>query len=132
MKRFIATIREIDLDYRSYVGSEDIAVDSWKEAESICKSKSWTGSSFSVKSLLDMEDNKVYGTYGSWKNKFDKEPPNVPQEILEVLKKAAEAEKDKHTYTNPHFLQEINQLLYDYYKLEDDEVGDYIQGMFGA
>jgi hypothetical protein len=55
--------------------------------------------------------------------------PNLPQEILAVLKKHAEL---PHEYWNPHFLSEINGLLDSYYNLEDPVVDKWIQEMHGA
>lgn len=55
--------------------------------------------------------------------------PNLPQEILDVLKKHAELD---HEYWNPHFLSEINGLLDSYYNIEDPKVDKWIQGMWSA
>jgi hypothetical protein len=56
----------------------------------------------------------------------------IAEKIMQILKEAAEAEKIKHTYVNPHFLDELQSSLYAYENLEDDEVSKYIEEMFGA
>jgi hypothetical protein len=53
----------------------------------------------------------------------------LAEEILDLLKERALAE---HEYINPHFLQQIQVAIYDYYELEDDIVDDWVIGMFGA
>ena len=55
--------------------------------------------------------------------------PNLPQEILAVLKKHAELPRE---YWNPNFLSEINWLLDSYYNIEDPVVDKWIQEMYGA
>lgn len=51
----------------------------------------------------------------------------LAEEILSVLKKHLEKED---TYINPNFLMEVNNALYNYYKLEDDRVEELIQSMW--
>lgn len=54
---------------------------------------------------------------------------NFHEQILQIMK---DKSKQEHEYINPHFLQEISGLLWDYYELEDDEVDTWISGMFGT
>lgn len=56
--------------------------------------------------------------------------PNLPQEILALLRKYAE--EDNGEYYNPYFIQKISALLDFYYNLEDDVVDKWIDSMFGA
>lgn len=56
--------------------------------------------------------------------------PNLPQEILALLRKYAE--EDNGEYCNPYFIQKISALLDSYYNLEDDVVDKWIDSMFGA
>lgn len=60
-----------------------------------------------------------------------KEAPVLPlhEEILALLKKRSTME---HEYINPNFLGIINVAVYDYYKIEDDKVDEWIEDMFGA
>lgn len=51
------------------------------------------------------------------------------EDILTLLK---EKSYDKYEYINPHFLQTITSALYDYYKIEDEEVDEWVCDMFGA
>ena len=53
----------------------------------------------------------------------------LSEEILDLFKKRMKMEYD---YINPHFMQEITRALYDYYKIEDDEVDKWVIDMFGA
>lgn len=53
----------------------------------------------------------------------------LAEEILNLMKERALAE---HEYINPHFLQQIQVAIYDYYELEDDVVDDWVISMFGA
>jgi len=57
------------------------------------------------------------------------EKKSLPEEILDLFKKRMKME---YEYINPHFMQEITGPLYDYYKLEDDDVDAWIIEMFGA
>lgn len=57
---------------------------------------------------------------------------SLPQEIMNLLKKYAEKDKEDFEYINPHFLTGINELLDSYYKLEDYEVDKWIQDMWSA
>ncbi len=62
-----------------------------------------------------LESSKVEGT--------------LPEKILELLKEQSQKE---HTYINPNFLQIMNSALYDYYDLEDEDVDQWINDMWGA
>lgn len=53
---------------------------------------------------------------------------NLARDILDILKKYA---KEDHLYANPHFLINIIEALYDYYEIEDDNVDEWAQDMFG-
>ena len=66
-----------------------------------------------LKGLLEKQDEK---------KKF-------PEAILELFR---ERMKMEFEYINPHFMQEITGPLYDYYKIEDDDVDAWIIEMFGA
>ena len=50
-------------------------------------------------------------------------------EIMELLKKRKDM---PYEYINPHFLASIAGALRDYGKIEDDEVWDWVQGMYSA
>jgi len=49
--------------------------------------------------------------------------------IMELLKSKAKAEFE---YINPNFILGITELLESYYQLEDDDVDQWAQDMFGA
>ena len=53
----------------------------------------------------------------------------IEQDLMDVLKKYS---KKEFTYINPNFLQGIEALLWDYFELEDDEVDEWITGMWSA
>ena len=55
----------------------------------------------------------------------------LPQDIMNLLAKYAK-EEDGFQYINPYFLSEIKAALYNYYKLEDDEVGEWVMDMYSA
>jgi len=48
---------------------------------------------------------------------------------MELLKKRKDM---PYEYINPHFLASIAGALRDYGKIEDDEVWDWVQGMYSA
>ena len=54
---------------------------------------------------------------------------SMGQEIIDLLKEKSQQE---YEYINPHFLQAITSSIYDYYNIEDDEVDEWVIGMFGA
>lgn len=54
---------------------------------------------------------------------------HIANQIMKILKDKSQQE---HDYINPHFLVQLQSALYDYYELEDDEVDDWIQDMWGA
>lgn len=58
-----------------------------------------------------------------------KNEKRLSDKLMDLLKEYSKAE---YEYINPYFLSDISRLLREYYKLEDDEVDDWIQGMFSA
>lgn len=58
--KYIATVSIVDMDYRSYAGSEDVEVDSWEDAETYCKDQSWSGEYYKVDFLRNKTTGKVY------------------------------------------------------------------------
>lgn len=60
MNKFKASVVCIDRDYRAYVGTTDIFVDSWKEAEEYCKENSWTGEYYYIEFLINLETKQLY------------------------------------------------------------------------
>lgn len=54
---------------------------------------------------------------------------DLPTQILSLLKEKSQA---PHEYINPHFLQELANLLDEYYNLEDAGVDKWVINMFGA
>jgi len=50
-------------------------------------------------------------------------------EILELMKQKS---TEEYEYINPNFLSGITTLIYDYYQLEDDEVNNWVDGMWSA
>lgn len=62
MKKYTATIDVIDNDYRAFVGSEEIEVDSWEEAEEYCRKEEWSGYSHMVDCLRDNHTKKSFGS----------------------------------------------------------------------
>ena len=62
MKKFTAYIDVIDNDYRAWVGTEQVEVDSWDEAEEYCRKEDWSGYSHMVDSLRDNKTGKGFGS----------------------------------------------------------------------
>lgn len=58
--KYIAYIDVVDNDYRAWVGTKSINVNSWKEAEEYCRKEDWSGFSYSVDYLLDNKSKKIY------------------------------------------------------------------------
>lgn len=54
---------------------------------------------------------------------------SVAKDILDVLRK--HSIKEDPEYVNPHFLQEISGVIYNYYLLEDDDLDDWVREEFG-
>lgn len=52
---------------------------------------------------------------------------NIGEEIMALLRTKAEAEWE---YFNPHFLSDLNTLIYQYYNVEDEVVEQWICDMF--
>lgn len=51
------------------------------------------------------------------------------EEILQLLKDQARYRPNE--YINPNFLMEVSEALFDFYGIEDDEVDDWVQDMWG-
>ncbi len=54
---------------------------------------------------------------------------SIEKEIMAVLVKYANKE---YEYINPHFLADINELLWDYFGIQDDDVDEWIGSMWSA
>lgn len=54
---------------------------------------------------------------------------HISDEIMEILKRKA---SEPHDYINPHFLSELEGLLFEYYQMEDATVEKWIRNMWGA
>ena len=54
---------------------------------------------------------------------------SVAKDLLAVIQE--HSIKGDPEYVNPHFLQEITGIIYDYYLLEDDDLDDWIREEFG-
>lgn len=50
------------------------------------------------------------------------------EEVLNLLRERSRKDDE---YINPNFLLAIENLLYEYYELEDDDVSEWIQSMWG-
>ena len=64
--KFEAFINEIDRDYNSWSGSEEIIVSSWQEAEEWCKEKKWTGHYYIIDFLLHRESGSFIRDLGRY------------------------------------------------------------------
>lgn len=53
----------------------------------------------------------------------------LPQQILNLLHDKSQS---THEYINPNFLSELSTLLFDYYRIENEEVDKWIEDMYGA
>lgn len=49
------------------------------------------------------------------------------EEIMELMKQRANTNFE---YINPHFLADLNELIYNFYDLEDEEVNKWIRNMY--
>jgi hypothetical protein len=49
-----------------------------------------------------------------------------------ILQKLKEISQEKWEYHNPHFLEELTELIEDYYDIRDEDVDQWITEMFTA
>jgi len=54
---------------------------------------------------------------------------SIYDEMMNVLRRRS---KEEYEHINPNFLIAIEDTLFDYRELEDDDVHEWIVGMFGA
>jgi hypothetical protein len=54
---------------------------------------------------------------------------SIEKEIMEILIKHSKKEFD---YPNATFLADINELLWDYFGIQDDDVDEWIDSMWSA